>query len=58
MFFYIGKKKPKQKEKEEKPYIDVTVRKYGRDIRITFTKEEINKIYSDAIKSVLGDNGI
>lgn len=57
--FRMGKKEPKQEKKaEEKPYVDVTVRKYGRDVRITFTKEEINKIYADAMKSVMETNGI
>lgn len=59
VFFCMGKKEPKQEKKEEeKPYVDVTVRKYGRDVRITFTKEEINKIYADAMKSVMETNGI
>lgn len=51
-----GKEEEPEKEKEEEtPFVDVTVKnKSGIDIRVVFTEKEINEMYADAVRSVVG----
>lgn len=51
-----GKEEKPEKEKEEEtPFVDVTVKnKSGIDIRVVFTEKEINEMYADAVRSVVG----
>ena len=57
-FMAIAKRlegKEEKPEKEEPPFVDVTVKnKSGIDIRIVFTEKEINEMYADAVRSVVG----
>lgn len=51
-FYAIGKMI--EKKKEEKPCIEVNVKMWGDDVKVSFTKEEMDNIYYKAFESATG----
>lgn len=38
-------------KKDDKPFVEVNVKVWGDDVKVSFTRDEINEIYGKALKS-------
>ena len=41
----------KLEKKDDKPFVEVNVKVWGDDVKVSFTRDEINEIYGKALKS-------
>lgn len=47
-FLAVGKR---LERKDNKPFVEVNVKVWGDDVKVSFTRDEVNEIYGNALKS-------